>query len=151
MNKNILVQEIQIQKIGKQTLCFHLGYKFITLLFWGIRKTVFNVDNIKSSNVIIEEMYEIEFPIIIEKSLATYEYDFLARGYYAYMDIWNPLIGEVSKYKREATNEVDWHAVAIMNQTHWVRNQSSDTFYKIFQNFPQCSSWSRSFQLKLKL
>ena len=85
-------------------------------------------------------MYEIEFPIIIEKSLATYEYDFLARGYHAYMDIWNPLIGEVSKYKREATNEVDWHAVAIMNQTHWVRNQSSDTFYKIFQNFPQCSS-----------
>ena len=78
------------------------------------RKTVFNVDNIKSSNVITEEMYEIEFPIIMGKSLATYEYDFLARGYHAHMHIWNPLIGEVTKYKREATNEVDQHAVAIM-------------------------------------
>ena len=137
MNKNILVQEIQIQKIGKQTLCFHLGYKFITLLFWGIRKTVFNVDNIKSSNVIIEEMYEIEFPIIIEKSLATYEYDFLARGYHAYMDIWNPLIGEVSKYKREATNEVDWHAVAIM-QSNSLGKES--VIWHILQNISKFSS-----------
>ena len=85
---------------------FSFGMKFITLLFLGIQKTVFIVDNIKSSNVITEEMYEIEFPIIMGKSLATYGYDFLARGYHAHMDIWNTLIGEVSKYKREVTNEV---------------------------------------------
>ena len=56
-----------------------------------------------------EEMYEIEIPIITEKNLATYEYNSFARGYHASMDIWNPLIGEILKCKREATNEVDKH------------------------------------------
>ena len=42
---------------------------FITLLFWAIRKTVFNADNIKSSNMITEEIYEIKIPIIIEKNM----------------------------------------------------------------------------------
>ena len=78
-------------------------------LFWAIRKTVFNADNIKSSNMTTEEMYEIEIPIITEKNLATYEYNSFARGYHAYMDIWNPLIGEILKCKREPTNEVDKH------------------------------------------
>ena len=78
---------------------------FITLLFRAIRKTVLNVDNIKSSNMITEEMYEIEIPTIIEKNLASYEYDSFARGYHAYIeDIWNPLIGEILKCKREPTN-----------------------------------------------
>ena len=59
-------------------------------------------------------MYEIEIPTIIEKSLVTYEYDSFARGYHVYMNIWNPLIGEILKCKREPTNEVDKHAVSIM-------------------------------------
>ena len=59
-------------------------------------------------------MYEIEILITIEKNLATYKYDCFARGYHAYMDIWNPLIGEILKCKREPTNEVDKHAVEIM-------------------------------------
>ena len=63
--------------------------------------------------MIAEEMYEIKIPIIIEKNLVTYEYDSFASGYHAYMDIWNPLIGEILKCKREPTNEVDKHAVAI--------------------------------------
>ena len=33
---------------------------FITLLFWAIRKTVFNADNIKSSSMITEEMHKTE-------------------------------------------------------------------------------------------
>ena len=45
--------------------------------------------------MIAEEIYEIEITIIIEKNLATQEYDSFARGYDAYMDIWNPLIGEI--------------------------------------------------------
>ena len=59
-------------------------------------------------------MHEIEIPIIIKKKLATCEYDSFARGYHAYMDIWNPLIGEILKCKPEPTNEVGKHAVAIM-------------------------------------
>ena len=35
-------------------------------------------------------------------------------GHHAYIDIWNPLIGEILKCKRELTNEVDKHAVTIM-------------------------------------
>ena len=64
--------------------------------------------------MIAEGMYEIQFPIIIEKNLARHEYDSFARGYHMYMDIWNPLIGMILKCKREPTNEVDKHAVAIM-------------------------------------
>ena len=64
--------------------------------------------------MITEEIYEIAIPIIIARNLATYEYDSFARGYHAYMDIQNPLIGEILKYKREPTNELDKHAVAIM-------------------------------------
>ena len=56
--------------------------------------------------MITEEMYNIEIPIIIEKTLATFEYDTLARGYQAYMGIWNPLIGQTLKCKRKPTNEV---------------------------------------------
>ena len=59
-------------------------------------------------------MYEIEPPMIIEKNLDTCEYDSFARGYHAYMDIWNPLIGEILKCKREPTNEVYKHAVPTM-------------------------------------
>ena len=44
--------------------------------------------------MISEEIYEIETPIIIEKNLATYEYDSFGRGYHGYIDIWNPLLGE---------------------------------------------------------
>ena len=64
--------------------------------------------------MITEEIYEIEIPIIIEKNMATYEYDSFARCYHAYMDIWNALMGEILKSKQEQTNEVDKHAVVIM-------------------------------------
>ena len=84
------------------------------LSLWGIRKTIFKADNIKSSNMITKEIHEIEISIIIEKNLATYEYDSFAKGYHVHMDIWNPLIGEILKCKRERTNEVDKNAVAII-------------------------------------
>ena len=61
--------------------------------------------------MITEEMYEMEILIIIDKDLVTYEYDSFARGFHVYMDIWNLV---VLKCKREPTNEVDKHAVAIM-------------------------------------
>ena len=119
-NQNIQIQKIRIQKIFKivenlkTKFVFSFGMMFITLLFWAIWKTVLNADNIKSSNMIAEEMYEIEISIIIAKNLATYEFDSFVRGYHAYMDIWNPRIGEVLKCKREPTNDADKHAVAIM-------------------------------------
>ena len=64
--------------------------------------------------MISEEMYKIEIPIIMENNLATYEYDSFPRRYHAYMDIWNSQIGKILKCKQETTNEVDKHAVTIM-------------------------------------
>ena len=64
--------------------------------------------------MITEEMYDMEIPIIIDKDLVTYEYDSFARGFHVYMDIWNLVIGEILKCKREPKNEVYKHAVAIM-------------------------------------
>ena len=84
------------------------------LSLWGIRKTIFRADNIKSSNMITEEIHEIEISVIIEKNLATYEYDSFAIGYHVHMDIWNPLIGEILNCKRERANKVDKNAVAII-------------------------------------
>ena len=55
-----------------------------------------------------------EIPIIIDKDLVTYEYDSFARGFHVYMDIWNPVIGEILKCKREPTKDIDKHTVAIM-------------------------------------
>ena len=55
-----------------------------------------------------------EISITIEKNLAAFEYGSFARGYHAYMDIWNTLMGEMSKCKRALINEVDKRAIAIM-------------------------------------
>ena len=38
----------------------------------------------------------------------------LARDYHTYIDIWNPLIGEILKCRREPADEVDKHAFEIM-------------------------------------
>ena len=38
----------------------------------------------------------------------------LARDYHAYIDIWNPLIGEILKCRREPADEMDKHAFEIM-------------------------------------
>ena len=35
------------------------------------------------------------------------------RGYHAYQDIWNPLVGESLLLKREPDNSVDSSAVAV--------------------------------------
>ena len=81
-------------------------------------------------------MYEIEIPIIIEKNMATYEYGSFARGCYAYMDTWNPLIGEILKCKRELTNEVDKHAVTIMSSNSLGKES---VVGHIPQNISKCS------------
>ena len=71
--KTLEFRKFEFRKI-KTKFVLSFGMTFITLLFWAIRKTVFNADNVKSSNI-SEDMYEIEIPIITEKDSATYEYD----------------------------------------------------------------------------
>ena len=44
---------------------------------------------------------------------SAFQFDSYVRGYHAYMNIWEPLLGECLKCVKEPTNEVDKHAVAV--------------------------------------
>ena len=69
--------------------------------------------------MITEEMYEINIPIYIEKDWITYEYNSFARGYDAYINIWNLLVAQTLKCRQEPSNEVDKNAVAILRSDSW--------------------------------
>ena len=43
---------------------------------------------------------------------SAFQFDSYVRGYHAYMNIWEPLLGECLKCVKEPTNEVDKYAVA---------------------------------------
>ena len=93
--------------------------------------------------MITEDMYEIDIPIYIEKDWITYEYNSFARGYHAYINIWNPLVGETLKCRQEPSNEVDKNAAAIIrsdsrkkeNIVEYVSQNICKTF-SIFLKFP---------------
>ena len=76
--------------------------------------------------MITGEIYEIDIPIYIKKDWIMYEYNSFARGYHAYMNIWNPLVGETMKCMQEPSNEVDKNDVAIIR---------SDSFHKTCSMF----------------
>ena len=44
------------------------------------------------------------------------EFDSYIRGYHAYQDIWNPVVGESLLLKREPDNSVDSSAVAVWRE-----------------------------------
>ena len=67
-----------------------------------------------STSIITKEMYDVEIPIVLDKSWNCYQYESFARGYHAYMTIWTPLIGESLLCKHEPANIVDKNAVAII-------------------------------------
>ena len=72
-----------------------------------------------NSNIVTEEMYEIEVSVYIEKDWITYVFNSFARGYHAYMNMWNPLVGEMLKYRQEPLNKMDKNAVAIIRSDSW--------------------------------
>ena len=61
------------------------------------------------------------------------EINSFARGYHAYMDIWDPVIGEILQLEREPSNLKDQKAVAVMRNGeivgHLPANLSSTAFY----------------------
>ena len=94
--------------------------------------------------MITGEIYEIDIPIYIKKDWIMYEYNSFARGYHAYMNIWNPLVGETMKCMQEPSNEVDKNDVAIISLARchcWARSTKH----------ARCFSKSLTFQLKFKL
>ena len=76
-----------------------------------------------NSNMITEDMYEVEIPICIEKNWNVYQYKSFTRGYHAYMNIWSPLVGEILQCRHEQSNEVDENAIAII-RTDSLRKES---------------------------
>ena len=67
-----------------------------------------------STNIITEEMYDLEIPIIVDEKWNRHQYDSYARGYHAYMNIWTPLIGENLACRKEPDNPVDEKAIALI-------------------------------------
>ena len=49
-----------------------------------------------------------------ESSETFIQIESFVRGYHAYMDIWNPVIGEELQLKREPENTRDGYAVAVV-------------------------------------
>ena len=48
------------------------------------------------------------------KDSSTFQCDSFVRGYHVYMNVWEPLVGECLKSRKEPTNEMDKTAVALI-------------------------------------
>ena len=53
---------------------------------------------------------------------SAFQFDSYYKGYHAYMNIWEPLLGERLKCVKEPTNEVDKHAVAVVRINSQLRS-----------------------------
>ena len=82
--------------------------------------------NCKQSAVTINDQqdnmeipFNVEIPILIDKSFSILKHNLYARGYHAYMDNWKPLIGDDSLCcKREDDNIHDESAVTVIHSNH---------------------------------
>ena len=57
-----------------------------------------------------EDMYDVA--IWVMKNSSTFQCDSFVRGYHVYMNIWESLVGECLKNRKEPTNEMDNTTVA---------------------------------------
>ena len=60
-------------------------------------------------------MYNLAIPICIMKDGLAFQFDSYVRGYHAYINMWEPMLGECLKCVMEPTNEVDKHLVAVVH------------------------------------
>ena len=67
-----------------------------------------------STNIITEEMYDLEIPTLVDEKWNRHQYDSCTRGYHAYMNIWTPLIGENLACRKEPDNLVDEKAISLI-------------------------------------
>ena len=63
----------------------------------------------------IDAPFDIPIPILLDGHFTVFEYRSYSRGYHAYKEIWNPLVGDDSLIcEPEESNERDKYAVAIV-------------------------------------
>ena len=72
-------------------------------------------------------------PIVIDKA-NSFSFNSYARGYHAYMKIWNPVDGEVLVCTRETDNPHDNYAVSIIRNSYVVGHVPL-SLSKTFSNF----------------
>ena len=66
-------------------------------------------------SLITKDMYDVAIPICIMNDGSVFQFGSYVRGYHAYMNIWEPLLGKCLKCVKEPTNEADKHAVAVVH------------------------------------
>ena len=71
--------------------------------------------------------------IVIDEAIC-FSFDSYARGYHAYMNIWNPADGEILVCTRETDNSHDTYAVSIMRNSYDV-GHAPWSLSKAFSNF----------------
>ena len=64
--------------------------------------------------LINEDMYDVSIPISVMKDGSKFQCNSFVRGYHVYMNIWEPLVGECLKSRKEPTKEMDKAAVAVI-------------------------------------
>ena len=71
--------------------------------------------------------------IVIDKA-NSFSFNSYARGYHAYMKIWNPVDGEVLVFTRETDNPHDNYAISIIRNSY-IAGHVSLGLSKTFSNF----------------
>ena len=64
--------------------------------------------------LITKDMYDVAIPVCIMNDGSAFQFENYVRGYHAYLNIWEPLLGECLRCAKEPENEVDKHAVAVV-------------------------------------
>ena len=79
--------------------------------------------------------FDIPIPILLNEHFTVFKYSSYSRGYHAYKEIWNPLVGDDSLIcEPEECNEHDKYAVAIVFDDCLLK-KSLDTFRFIGVNW----------------
>ena len=92
--------------------------------------------------LIIKDTYEIPIPLLIRNNSFSFIYKNFIRGYYVYMKVWTPLLGEWLFGKQESSNRVDKNAVVLIRLNSCGKE-------KVVSHFPQNISKVVSFYLSL--
>ena len=91
-------------------------------------------------------MYDVAIPVWVMEDSSTFQCDSFVRGYHVYVNIWEPLVGECLKSRKEPTNEMDKTAVAVICINsyseevvvgHVPKNMSKILF--MFLSLPHCA------------
>ena len=77
----------------------------------GTNKAENDLSNMKL--FINEDMHHVAILIWVMKDSSTFQCNSFVRGYHVYMNIWEPLVGECLKSRKEPTNEIDNTTVAV--------------------------------------